>query len=224
MASNNQVGNAKPAEQGHCPLLSLPAEIRNMIWNYAFGVDHIQAIQYKRPMAGRANNQYDTPSSSYTMSFEVRDRDNWRSKPQQLAHLIALTSTCRQIRAECKELPISENFFDVGLHAIQHLLAVVPRKILEDIKLISLWKVPGQMTTSVGDMHFLPPDQENNRRVWTTLLGLLRGLPALEKVILRVRGGVNGLGIGEPWETKLKVFVGKALQRFMRRDVEVEMV
>jgi hypothetical protein len=150
MASNSQVGKAKQAEQDDCPLLSLPAEIRNMIWEYAFGVDHIQAIQYDRPVAGKASNQYDTPSSSYTMSFEVRDRNNWRSKPQHLARLIALTSTCRQIRAECNDLPFSGNLFDVGFHAIQHFLAMVPQKILDGIKVISLWKVPGQMMTSLA--------------------------------------------------------------------------
>jgi hypothetical protein len=224
MASNSQVRNTKQAEQGHCPLLSLPAEIRNMIWEYAFGVDHINAIQYDRPVTGKTNNQYDTPSSSYTMSFEVRDRDNWRSKPQQLSRLIALTSTCRQIRSECKELPFSGALFDVGFHAIQHFLAVVPRKILDDIKVISLWKVPGQMMTSVGDLHFVQPGQENHRRVWMILMGLLRELPALEKVMLRVRGGVAGLRIGEPWQPRLKLFVEWALKRMMGRNIEVEMV
>jgi hypothetical protein len=224
MASNSQVGKAKQAEQDDCPLLSLPAEIRNMIWEYAFGVDHIQAIQYDRPVAGKASNQYDTPSSSYTMSFEVRDRNNWRSKPQHLARLIALTSTCRQIRADCNDLPFSGNLFDVGFHAIQHFLAMVPQKILDGIKVISLWKVPGQMMTSVGDMHFLQPGQENDRRVWLALLRLLRGLPALKKIILRVRGGVDGLRIGQPWDVRLKLFVEWAFQRIVMMNVEVEMV
>jgi hypothetical protein len=32
---------AKHAQQEHCPLLSLSAELRNMIYEYAFEVDHI---------------------------------------------------------------------------------------------------------------------------------------------------------------------------------------
>jgi hypothetical protein len=224
MEFNSQVANTKQAEQEGCPLLSLPAEIRNMIWEYAFDVDHIQAIQYDRAVAGKVNNRYDTPNSSYTMSFEIRDRNNWRSKPQQLARLIALTTTCKQIREESKDLPFTGNVFDVGLHATQHFLATVPRKILDGIKVISLFKVPGQMMTSAGDMHFLQTSQENDRRVWTTLVGLLRGLPALKKVLLRVRGGVHGLQLGQPWDVKLKVFVERVLQRFMGREVEVEMV
>jgi hypothetical protein len=75
--------------------------------------------------------------------------------PQQLAILLALTITCRQIRNECKLMPFTGVVFDVGLHAIQHFLAVVPSEILDNIKVISLWKVPSQMVTSVGDLRFL---------------------------------------------------------------------
>jgi hypothetical protein len=230
MASSTLIERAQQAKQGHCPLLSLPAELRNMIYEYAFGVDHVQAIQYDNSVAGKAtNNKYETPSSTYTMSFETRDVSNWRDVPQQLAFHLSLTTTCRQISNECKLMPFEGVLFDVSLPAIQHLLAVVPRAILDNIKVISLWKVRGQMMTSVGDMPFPQSRNENDNRVWITLLGLLRGLPALEKVYLRVRDGVDGLRFPtalafEPLEIQLKAFVELVIKRVMGRMVVVHVV
>jgi hypothetical protein len=215
---------SKQAQRDDSPLLSLPAEIRNMIYEYVFGVDHIQAMQYNMSVAGRVNNKYEVPGSTYTMIFEVRDTNNWRSLPQQLTSLLPLTTTCHQIREESRLLPFSGNLFDVGIHAIQHFLAVVPREILNNIKIISLWKSPGQMMTSVGNTHFVQAAHENDRRVWVTLVSLLSGLPALEKVILHVRGGVRGLDVREPWEVQLKQLVEMVLERVMRRKVELEML
>jgi hypothetical protein len=166
MASNTQVKRAQQAEQSHCQLLSLPAELHNMVYKYAFEVDHVRAIQHDNSVASRTtNNKYETLSSTYTMSFETRDASNWRGVPQQLAFHLSLTTTCRQIRKECKLMPFTGVLFDVGLPAIQHFLAVVPRDILDNIKVISLWKVRGQMMTSVGDMHFPQGRNENDNKV-----------------------------------------------------------
>jgi hypothetical protein len=189
----------------------------------------VQAIQYDNLVAGKAtNNKYETLSSTYTMSFETRDASNWRDVPQQLAFHLSLTTTCRQISNECKLMPFAGVIFDVGLPAIQHFLAVVPRDVLDNIKVIR-WKVRGQMMTSVGDMHFSQGRNENDNRVWMTLLGLLRGLPALEKVYLRVRGGVDGLRFPatlafEPLEIQLKAFAELVIKRVMGRIVVVHVV
>jgi hypothetical protein len=225
----SSISPAKNVQQEHCPLLSLPAELRNMIYEYAFRVDHIQAIQYDKPVSGKTNNKYETPSSIYTMSLETRNLTNWRSMPQQLAILLALTATCHQIRKECKLMPFEGVLFDVGLHAIQHFLAVVPSEILDNIKVISLWKVPGQMMTSVGDRPFLQSSNENHIKLWMTLLSLLCGLPALETVTLRVRGGVNGLRLFaalamEPLEIQLKAFFEAVLARAMLKTAVVHIV
>ncbi|KAF1912945.1 hypothetical protein BDU57DRAFT_404776, partial [Ampelomyces quisqualis] len=161
-----------------CPLLSLPAEIRNMIWEYSVQVDHIQAIQHDAATSPKRNNAYVVPTSTYTMTFETRDRSNWRTMPQDLATLLSLQSTCRQVRNEVGDLPFFRNMFDVGLHAIQHFLAVVPQRILNDIKVITIWKAPGRKMKSIGEMHYLGDYDENFSRSWRLQLSLLKGLPA----------------------------------------------
>ena len=212
------------ASQEHCPFLSLPGEIRNRIYEYAFRVDHIQGTQYDGSVARKTNNEYKTMLSTYTMVFETRDPNNWRSVPQQLSVLLSLQQTCRQIYAETRGTPFSENFFDVGLHAIQQFLAVVPRPILDSVTVISLWKSPGRMMDHVGDEFLGSGADENDPRVWMTLLFLLRALPSLNRVILNVRGGVEGLKLGVHWEQELKGYVEDILERYVDLKVEVQLV
>jgi hypothetical protein len=62
-----------------------------------------------------------------------------------------------------------------------------------------------------------------------SLLSLLRGLPALATVTLRVRGGVNGLRLPaalamEPLEIQLTAFVEALLARVMLKTVVVHIV
>jgi hypothetical protein len=65
MPSNTQVKRAQQAEKGHCPLLSLPTELRNMIYEYDFEVDHVQTIQHDNSVTSRTtNNKYETLSST----------------------------------------------------------------------------------------------------------------------------------------------------------------
>ncbi|KAH5573248.1 hypothetical protein HBI24_200690 [Parastagonospora nodorum] len=213
-----------PGPQDCCPFLSLPGELRNRIYEYAFRVDHIQGTQYDGSVVRKANNEYNTMASKYTMTFETRDPNNWRSVPQQLSVLLSLPQTCRQIYAETNGMPFSENFFDVGLHAIQHFLAVVPRPILDGITVISLWKSPGRMMDQADNLFLASHDDENAPGVWRTLLRLLGALPSLKRVILNVRGGVEGLRLGVHWEQRLKGYVEGIVERCTDLEVEVELV
>lgn len=210
-----------------CRLLALPAELRSSIYNFAFCVDHINAIQHNTSSSNKGNNKYEALTNTYSMTFETRDRNTWRSGSQSFSAFLALTRVCRQVRAEIVPLaPFSHNIFDVGFHAIQHFLDVVPRTILDNIKVISLWKWPGRMMSCVGDMQLVGIGQENDPRVWATLMSLLIGLPSLEKVFLNVRGNLGrfGFGFGANWQTLLPEVMQEILERQMGRKIVVEMV
>jgi hypothetical protein len=71
------------------------------------------------------------------MTLETRNSGNWRTVPQQLSTLLAFQRTCCQIRAEIAGLPFSANGLDVGIHAIQHFIAVVLCRLLDGVKAIS---------------------------------------------------------------------------------------
>jgi hypothetical protein len=226
MASDQPNTLARRAQtESHLPaLLDLPGEIRNEIYEYALCVDHIQGTQYKAPMTGKTNNEYYTITSTYTMIFETRDSGNWRTVPQQLSSLLALQQTYRQTRAETAGLPFSVNVFYVGIHAIQHFVAVVPRRILDGVKVISIWKCPGHRMDQVGYEHFASVRSTNEPRIVVQQLGFLGGLPALEKVILRVRGGVEGMQLKANWQQDLQQIIELFLLRLMKRNVKVEMI
>lgn len=138
--------------------------------------------------------------------------------------LLFLPQTCRQIYVETKGMPFSENFFDVGLHAIQHFLAVVPRPILDSVTVISLWKSLGRMMDQVDDMYLASHDDENHPSVWRTFLRLLGDLPSLKRVIFNVRGRVEELKLGVHWEQRLKVYVEDIVEHCADLKVEVELV
>jgi hypothetical protein len=206
-------------------LLDLPLELRSSIYDFAFCVDHINAIQRNTSSSNKGNNKYETLNDTYSMTSETRDCNIWRNGSQSLSTFLALTRVCRQVRAEIAPLaPFSRNVFDVGFHAIQHFLAVVPRAIRDDIKVISLWKWPGKTMSCVGDMQLAGNGDKNDRRVWMTLIGMLRGLPSLERVFLNVRGGVHGLGYGANWQPQLQTLVERVLERLFGRKIVVEMV
>lgn len=207
------------------PLLALPAELRSRIYDFAFCVDSINAIQHNTSSSNKGNNKYYALNDTYSMTFEFRDRNTWQNGSQSLATFLALTTVCRQIRAEIAPLaPFSQNIFNVGFHAIQHFLDMVPSTIRDDIKVISLWKWPGKMMSCVGDMQFAGNHDENDRRVWTTLIDLLRDLPALERVILHVRGSMSSLGFGANWQPALQNVMEKRLEAHLGRKVTVEWV
>ncbi|KAH7377916.1 hypothetical protein DE146DRAFT_584343, partial [Phaeosphaeria sp. MPI-PUGE-AT-0046c] len=148
-------------------LLALRLELRSRIYDFAFSIEHINAIQHDKRSSNKGNNKYKTLNTTYSMTFEVRDRNTWRSGQQSLSTFLSLASVCRQVRAEIAPLaPFTNNLFDVGFHAIQHFLVAVPKEIRDDIKVISLWKSPGRKMSCVGDMNFWGDYNENDPRVW----------------------------------------------------------
>lgn len=225
MSSSSNAAVAARADEAFSPLLALPQELRNRIYDFVFCVEHIHAIQHDARSSNKGNNMYVHINGAYSMTFEVRDRNTWRSGSQSLCTFLALTRVCGQIRAEIAPLaPFSENILHFGFQVLQHFLTVVPKGIRDDIKVISLWKSPGRKMWCGGDMYFGDDYDKNDRRVWTTLVTLLWGLPSLEKVVLNVRGGVDGLRFGANWQPMLHSFMEQTLERLLVRNVVVDMV
>jgi hypothetical protein len=228
MSSGQSILSSLRAEPDQSPLLAIPPEIRNMIYNYTFSVDHIQAIRH-RPAANRKeNNQHKDYQDGrvYTMTFETRDPDTWRTVPQQLSSHLALAKTCRHLRAEIKHLPFSCNIFDMRITSVRHFCAVVPKDILRNIKILSLWKYPRyrREVTETGDP--VEYSDHDGTLKWGLYLAPLRKtMPALEKVIVRIRTDARALRYhSRIYGTELKEVVHRAVNRAAGKEVELELV
>jgi hypothetical protein len=188
-----------------------------MIWEFATQVDHIQAIQRPAASSTKINNTYGPYYNNYTMTFETRDRANWRTMPQDLITLLSLQNTCRQVRSEVGALPFSHNLFDVSLSALQHFLTVVPKKVLDEIKVITIHKVPGPSTFHLREWLVRPVRPTSPEDIWREEFAELRRLPALEKVFMRLRG----FGHHSHWNTLMFRDIRQWLPQDLERDVEV---
>jgi hypothetical protein len=226
MSSCQSILSFLRVEPDQSPLLAIPPEIRNMIYEYTFSVDHVQAIQY-RPAANRKeNNPHREYGRIYTMTFETRDPDNWRTVPQQLSSHLALAKTCRQLRAEIKHLPFSLNIFDMRVTSVKHFCAVVPKDVLRNIKVLSLCKYPKyrREVTETGDpIEF--SDYDSLQAWWRYLAPLGNTMPALEKVIVKIRTDVHYLRyLSHRYGIGLKELIQRAVNEAAGKDVELELV
>jgi S-ribosylhomocysteine lyase LuxS involved in autoinducer biosynthesis len=79
--------------------------------------------------------------------------------------LLALQQICRQTCDKTVGLPFAVKISDVGIHTIQHLVAVVPRRILDRIKVDSIWKSPGNTTDQVDELFLAAHQEPNDLRV-----------------------------------------------------------
>jgi hypothetical protein len=226
MSLNRSILSFLRTEPDQSPLLAIPPEIRHMIYEYVFSVDHIQAMQHKAGATRKTNNEYKELWRTYTMTFETRDRDNWRTVSQQLSRHLALAETCRELRAEIKLLPFSRNIFDVSVTSVKHFCTAVPKDILREIKVLSLYKQPVYLReyTNFGDPLELF-DTDGFAEWWGYLKPLQHAMPSLKKVIVRICSDVHGLQyLSTNLDDALDEIVVKAVKAVTNKDVEVELV
>jgi hypothetical protein len=92
-------------DQRHSPLPQLPAELRNRIFRYVFQEKY---IVIPRRRGGKVR-----------LLVEPEDYSNTQSYP--LSRLLALTSICRQLRAETRNLPVRLNTL-----CLEHFVSLTP--------------------------------------------------------------------------------------------------
>jgi hypothetical protein len=95
--------------QALSPLLSLPAELRNNVYEFTFGVLHIH-------FTGRSYTLYDRMPSDIESPI-----------PLTMKALMQSTTACRQMHAETAILPLKNNVLILGdIHIVTSLLCWIP--------------------------------------------------------------------------------------------------
>jgi hypothetical protein len=150
--------------QNDSPLLRLPGEIRNKIYEYALGGNTILiCLSSHKPPFGRLISEIVDPR-------QETSRQVIRTVP--FSALLQLPGVCRQLRSEAGSLPyaLSKFVVRVGLEFLERFVEALPYKMRSYIKTLG---IPWQYDSIffLADMH---QTQKAN----------LRCLPALEKITL----------------------------------------
>jgi hypothetical protein len=115
-----------PTDQPASPLLSLPPELRNIIYVYVFSGHRIEPVLYDN----------EKPDEVNVYTCETKLQETRHSTIQDFHLLVALTQTCRQIRAEARLLPWKLNKYTVSRSA--HFVKWLD--LLEDAVRLIVWK------------------------------------------------------------------------------------
>ncbi|KAI8940020.1 hypothetical protein NX059_003742 [Plenodomus lindquistii] len=122
------------------PLLRLPGEIRNQIYTYIFTAQFIAIGHRQTPHA------FPNPLVSTVISHSTNPQRKWPFYPksplsqgQPFSRLLAITSTCRQIRYEAGILPFRMNTFMLNaMECLSGLQRRIPRVQREAVKVLRI--------------------------------------------------------------------------------------
>jgi hypothetical protein len=117
--------------QQNSPLLRLPAELRNSIYEYALG-GHI--IRVKQEISqGRVIR--------FLPDFEVfqpASTSRLKHRSINMTALLQLSSVSRQLRAETKGLPYSLNAFSISRSSAENFVNTIPAFVRDAIKVLRM--------------------------------------------------------------------------------------
>jgi hypothetical protein len=150
--------------QNDFPLLRLPGEIRNKIYEYALGGNTILIrLSSHKPPFGRLISEIVDPRQETSRQV---------TKAAPFYALLQLPAVCRQLRSEAGSLPYALSTFivRVSIEFLERFVEALPGKMRSYIKTLGMpW--PYDSIFFLADMH-------------RTQKANLRRLPALEKITL----------------------------------------
>ena len=134
------------------PLLKLPPEIRNTIYEYVLGGHKLYYVAYGDKMSLRHNPP--DPKSEFA----------------EIPQFLALTKTCRQIQAETKLLPFKLNVFGgVATDHLRFLARIGPRaaKAIKTIHIDASYR--SGLSDSLSRLFYLLPGLQGLRKTAVTV-------------------------------------------------------
>jgi hypothetical protein len=188
------------------PLLRLPAELRNHIWDYVLTLQRPIGVHRLMTLSS-----YDDPDKD--ICFEIPNKADMEAHGD-FAPLFHLSQVCRDLRAETSGLVYSANVFAVEVADLEEFLHQLHANARLAIKALAL-RTNRQHDK---DSHVLERRFCRLRRN----LGALAQLPSLEKIFLP-NYGTPGASV-EDWEEAVLSSAGARVEVKMveERIVEVE--
>lgn len=175
----------KAYDQTQAPLLRLPAELRNAIFQQVIGGFILHLVTYRQGIHHVTCSGDESCSGCQTRSLMLEVHDMKRQKVaawtrlfRSAASLLSLLKTCRTIYSEAVGLLYSTNTFDFAdLFTFLDFVAAIPPARANQVQHINLsWLFRHTIYACVG---FLPLFHRSTwEDVWTTM-ATLRGLRSL---------------------------------------------
>ncbi|KAF2649620.1 hypothetical protein K491DRAFT_762285 [Lophiostoma macrostomum CBS 122681] len=178
-------------------LLSLPAEVRTIIWNHAVGGNKIAIFRENNRLAhcilDEENSQ--TPEVLFSISplsvpVVVRSIRGTFEEPRRRckSNTLALMKTCRTVYSESIHLLYSRNIFVlIQNHTLMDLHSTVPRDYFMTIRSLHIhWQLRPPMRTCLGTRY------ESNYQDFNTALQTLNAGQRIERLSIFVQGPMHG--------------------------------
>ncbi|CAO2653657.1 Nn.00g030680.m01.CDS01 [Neocucurbitaria sp. VM-36] len=186
------------------PLLRLPRELRDMIYELALTVKSINVVCIFTPCTSTPSTSASSTPCGKKYTKAIHSFASVPGEPSQansLSRLRSLTTTCRQIHAETKLLPYALNDFHLHPELLTELVNVLPDNVKQEVKVLRFRFQSVMLRLSSSDF-------------WKEAkFESMKKLSRLEKIILMT--GLDKLPSSE------LCLVKEELNEYISQDVEV---